>query len=571
MKALLLVIAAFSLARAARLVDFQVAQPPPLPRDAKQCTTRILERTFGFSFGEAEVVQFTPPTDCGPIGSWTGISLNFTVTSNGTQFDRLGIFTFQNVEIWRTSTPEPTRGDGIIWTYLKDVTRFLPLFAEPGTFILQLDNLLETGLDGQYATTLDATFFASSVVHPPAPRADVIIPVTTLLNNTGDEASVPPAFSLNVTVPRNAVQIYAELIPSGNGNEEFWYFNTANEFLGDLPDGFTFGDGPLREVRMLVDGRVAGVALPYPVIFTGGIVPTAWRPITSYGALDLPSYFLDLTPFVPVLTDGNPHTLTLDVVSAESSHEINQNWFVSANLQVVLDPSGKPTTGGITLYSAPPFPATNTTGSVSANGDVIVTVAATHAVHVEARIVGGSGRVTEVVWKQELSYTNIQSFLDGLLVQNVLQTTTGHSTSLHNGVPAVSDIYSFPFAINITSLTPDGLTFESTFDHSYDRTLLPSPLVPQSTITEHQLATGFFQETSSGNFGNGTNTNTFSYADAKGNTYRRQVSAVNTTITSDTQSGSLAPFPATSHAVVPQAQAKFSAPRLPGGRRKTGP
>lgn len=54
--------------------------------------------------------------------------------------------------VWRTSTPEPTRGDGIIWTYLKDVTRYTPLFAEAGTFILQLDNLLETGLDGQYAS-----------------------------------------------------------------------------------------------------------------------------------------------------------------------------------------------------------------------------------------------------------------------------------------------------------------------------------------------------------------------------------------------------------------------------------
>ncbi len=39
-----------------------------------------------------------PPTDCGPVGSWAAVTLNFTVTSNGTQFDRLGIFTFQNVE-----------------------------------------------------------------------------------------------------------------------------------------------------------------------------------------------------------------------------------------------------------------------------------------------------------------------------------------------------------------------------------------------------------------------------------------------------------------------------------------
>lgn len=30
-------------ARAARLVDFQVAQPPPVPEDAKTCTVEILE------------------------------------------------------------------------------------------------------------------------------------------------------------------------------------------------------------------------------------------------------------------------------------------------------------------------------------------------------------------------------------------------------------------------------------------------------------------------------------------------------------------------------------------------
>ena len=32
-----------TLAKSAVLVDFQVAQPPPLPQDAKQCTVKILE------------------------------------------------------------------------------------------------------------------------------------------------------------------------------------------------------------------------------------------------------------------------------------------------------------------------------------------------------------------------------------------------------------------------------------------------------------------------------------------------------------------------------------------------
>jgi hypothetical protein len=55
------------------------------------------------------------------------------------------------------------------------------------------------------------------------------------------------------------------------------YSNTANEFIYKLPLTTTFGDGPFREVRLLVDGRVAGAAYPYATIFTGGIVPSAWR------------------------------------------------------------------------------------------------------------------------------------------------------------------------------------------------------------------------------------------------------------------------------------------------------
>ena len=55
-----------------------------------------------------------------------------------------------NVQVWRTSTPEPTRGDGIVWTYTKDVSRYTRLFATPGIFIFQLDNVVQPGLDGEY-------------------------------------------------------------------------------------------------------------------------------------------------------------------------------------------------------------------------------------------------------------------------------------------------------------------------------------------------------------------------------------------------------------------------------------
>lgn len=221
---------------------------------------------------------------------------------------------------------------------------------------------------------------------------------------------------MNVTFPINTIEVYAEIFASGNSNEEFWYFNTANEFLNDLPAGVSLGDGPFREVRVLIDGTLAGVAFPYAVIFTGGIVPTAWRPITSYGALDLPSYALDLTPFAPLLADGNPHNISMDVASAETDHAINDNWFVSGLVQVVTDPSGRPTTGSITRYDAQPFAVTSTTGNVG-GGDVNVTVSATRSIAIDARVVSGSGAVNEVSVSQNLRFSNTQSFLNDAAIQ----------------------------------------------------------------------------------------------------------------------------------------------------------
>jgi hypothetical protein len=81
--------------------------------------------------------------------------------------------------------------------------------------ILQLDNLLTKSLTGQYASeygslqhlifsfvtgnytaTLHATFYASSAKYPPAKKADLIIPIATLANDTGAQASVPPQFNV---------------------------------------------------------------------------------------------------------------------------------------------------------------------------------------------------------------------------------------------------------------------------------------------------------------------------------------------------------------------------------------
>lgn len=83
--------------------------------------------------------------------------------------------------------------------------------------------------------------------------------------------------------------------------------------------------------------------------------------------------------------------------------------------------------------------------------------------------------------------------------------------STHNGVPVVVDDFSYPLGINFTELDPSGKscqstlyilpkvlsqstfpTVKSTFDHSYNRDLLPLPIVVGSRILERQTASALF-------------------------------------------------------------------------------
>ncbi|KAH8982530.1 peptide N-acetyl-beta-D-glucosaminyl asparaginase amidase A-domain-containing protein [Lactarius akahatsu] len=520
------------------LVNFQVAQPPPfvLDSEALQCTIPILQRTFGSSIGDPEIVQYTPPTGCSTPNVWGGVTLTLTVTSSGTQFPR---FAFLLSIMLKVSIPTDSGSEGIVWTYVKDVTRFMPLFSEPGTFILQLDNVIDSGagLDGGYAVTLEATIFSGSSLFPPAPRADLIIPLTTLANNAGNEASVPPGFSIQVTLPRNAVTAFVELQASSSNDDTFWYWNKPNQFLSYFMSGIA-GNGPFREVRVLVDGQVAGVAFPYAFLSTGAS-NAAWRPITSYGALDMPTYHLDLTPFIPILTNGQPHTITLDVASAEPDHQINQNWFLSGLLQVNLDSSTLPTAGNITLYQADNYALSTVTGYN--DSDIHITVNASRIIHIEAEIIAGSGEQTKVVFTQNLEYGNVQKYPISANdnPEQVFQIASGETLSTHNGEIALQDTFTYPLLITMDYPTQTSSVTTAHIDHAYDRVLLPAPFIMGTTIIEHQVADAM--ELNDSDFGSGGCSNMFYYSDTEGHTYTRQVNASMDAITFDNQGGTLAP------------------------------
>ncbi|KAG8960909.1 hypothetical protein FRC03_006028, partial [Tulasnella sp. 419] len=474
------------------LVNFQVAQPLTFPSSWKSCTVELIHHNFAASYYKPAIAEWTPPTDCGEPSEWGGVSMNYTATSNGTQYDRLSAVTFHNVEIWRTSTPEPTY-NGIIWTHLKDATKYLPLFVKPGRLILDLNNIVDEklGLNGEYDVTFSVTVYQRNTHDFPVQKADVIIPLSNLSPDQANYASVPPSLSTKVKLPKNAVEAYAEIYASGNWYEEFWYYHVANEWISALPEGAARGQGPFREVQLLVDGMLAGFATPFPVLFTGAYAPLVWRPVSAYGSLDQPTYHIDLTPFIPLLADGKEHTVTIDVVSAERTHSILENWWVSGNIQVSTSGSDKQTTGHITRYVVPEYALATISGSTSPSEppyrDVNVTVTADHRLYIEAEIQNGWHKKT-VRWSQSHSFSNKQEYRNHAGVQNMTQVTAGSSISTHNGIPKISDKFHYPLSIDfyhIKDTRGDG--YGVTFDLAFHRTELhPLHRTLSTVINSHR-------------------------------------------------------------------------------------
>ena len=77
------------------------------------CQKVLAIHSFAYSYGKPFIGNYTPPP-C----AFNRVTWNLTVTSAGRQFDRLGSVYLGDIEVYRTSTAEPT-STGIEWTYLK--------------------------------------------------------------------------------------------------------------------------------------------------------------------------------------------------------------------------------------------------------------------------------------------------------------------------------------------------------------------------------------------------------------------------------------------------------------------
>ena len=339
-----------------------------------------------------------------------------------------------DTEIWRTSTAEPT-ANGIIWTYVKDVSNYVPLWKQQQSVIFDLGNLVNSIYTGSFDTTLTATFFTEQST-PDA--ADIIYPISAQQSSAGlgSAWNVPQQnASSTLKIPQNVKRAVFSVSACGQIDEEFWWNNVLSSDTQTFPNNTLPGYSTFREIQLLIDGQLAGVAWPFPVIFTGGVVPGFWRPIVGIDAFDLKEDEIDVTPWLPVLSDGQEHTYEIRVVGITDDGNgngilttVGSYWVVSGKLFLWLDEADSITTGSTVIKNDPDpsfFLASHVeTASNGTNLTLGYEVLAQRQLSFSSIITTSTGS-QQAAWSQTLSFSNTGNLSDGGFTQVNAQMTRG--------------------------------------------------------------------------------------------------------------------------------------------------
>ncbi|KAK8131181.1 asparagine amidase a [Apiospora sp. TS-2023a] len=435
------------------------SRPYADPQTKPACSQVLMVHTFANSYGAPFVGNYTPP-DC----DFDHVVINFTTLVKGRQFDRTGVMYFGDTEVWRTSTAEPNPS-GIRWVWLKDMTPFMSLWKQPQTLIFDLENIVNDLYTGLLNTTLTATFFKGPVAADGAgyPPADQIIPISQRLGSQGKPSQfTTPEMNATSTVgfPRNARRAVFSVDVKGQGNEEFWWSNLPQSatYTFNKTYGTYAGYSPWREVQVTIDGQLAGVVWPFPVIYTGGVIPQLHRPIVGIDVFDVREHEIDITPFLPVLCDGKEHTFKITIVGlvddgsskASLSTTTESSWYVTGKVFVWLDEDAQSITTGEVAQISQSAPSIDFAQRVTQNAtgfnetlDFNLTVSRRFSVSASVKTQKGESTAT---WSQTLDYSNVGQVFDfgNGAVNNF--SSTGLDQSQSNNGTNYATKYDYPLA-----------------------------------------------------------------------------------------------------------------------------
>ena len=531
------------------LADFTIGSPnvatadPVVPRPSTTpCVVNLYTNQTYADFSD-KPFTYTPPPNC--AGPWQKVvlALDFDVTA-GRQFDRTGVVWLNNVPIYFGTTQEPSAAVAPSWHIERDLTDYSALLTAAHDGYVSLGNFVGTSGGVAYTGIIHGS--ATLYFYPGGNgnlgrRPDQVVPLNT--NGIASLYTSSDQLAATLTLPRNIERAFLDVYTQSQNQDEFWFF--------DLPDDiasvfFDTGKTAFKEGEVAIDGQPAGVAPVYPWIYTGGADPILWRPIPGVQTLAFEPYRVDLTPFVGLLSDGNPHTVAVSV------HNAATYFSTAATLLLYLDHGSTQVTGGITGNTLTAIPQANvvenvTVGADGQSGSGTVEVSAQRKYTISGTAVTSHGTVTTTIAgnigfdsKQNLNETSD----GGTYVQDTVQSTTIDLVTTRSGGGSDSVAHeqrSYPliFDYEFRTAADGSATLHSNVDQEFKQQVTISGNGASSktaqldnhihnTVTRNYDASGALVSTPA------SASQSYTYADPFGACYSRTITAQNRLLASVT-------------------------------------
>jgi hypothetical protein len=511
------------------------------PLVARPSTTPCVVQLFSaaqFSDFKVEDFNYAPPADC--PGPWAKVVLEADISVQaGIQYDRTANFWLGPYSIYFGTTAEPLSNLGPSWHVESDLTDYSSIFSTAQTGVASIGNTLCCGLTSIIFASSQIEFYPLPENQTAPATASAVFPLSAgPSGGTVTLATSTDTLSGTFTMPTNVTGAYLDVWSQGQSQtDEFWYTCVPNDVAAELE---SCGNTAFRETEITIDGQPAGIAPVYPWIFTGGIDPFLWFPLPGVQTLNMAPYRINLTPFAGLLSNGQPHTVSLSVFNTGG------NFQATASLLLYTDPNITQVTGAITSNTlAAPAPAVTENLTATSNfifGTVDVTSNRSFVISGYANT--SAGRVKTTV-SQQVDYSSKQAFdiTNSKYVQNIAQgnLVTSYTRQTINGQPGSTTYQSFNFPL-VTDISyivnSDGSSAQTTVATQTYGVNVKTEAPNQSPFSSSLLNFGKHADTlefdSSGNFTGNTgmkSSQRYTSSDSTGAAYDCAVAAANNVLT----------------------------------------